>query len=240
MDPISRVCTIYFVRPGPTDDNSKIPPTEANPNGGWSHADETPLNEGGKNDAQIIGELFKNVKFNGCYASKAKRTRQTAKLILKKNLVTRPIEKSKHEALYEMRLGKTEGKDTDQIIAMFKEATGYPSPDSIERCPKTWAKRKGKELQPNDVFLDEWAEIDNFDDFSKKCNADIDKIASENLDKTLLFVPHGTPIKAMIGAALGLTSDRVKVGRGAYGVITINAEGKAVLKEKSEHITFEV
>lgn len=285
------ICTIYFARPGPTHENTPLPPSEMYPNGSWSSSDAAALNDQGISDALKIREKFKDIRFDGCYTSIAQRTIETAEYILKGNTENSSMAPQCVDFLYEMRLGEEwvekkmvelfkiktnypseeskeicpnvwaarngfdikpedvyldewnkefDSRDFPQkLMYFFKATTGYPSEESKKICPKVWAKRNGGDIQPNDPYLDPWnKEMDNFDDFSEKTIEETLKIAKEHQGKTIVFIPHGTPFKGLIGYAVGLPSHEIKVARGAYAAVTIDALGKIELILKSNEISF--
>lgn len=228
--------TIFFARPGPTDDNIR-PTTHQSPNGSYSLDDKALLNTNGLSDARNVGEKFKLTKFHAAYCSQALRTRQTVEEILQINEEVKHLNIIESPSLYEMKLGCTGWMDPKDFIELFKQKTGYPNP---EKCPNAFAKRQGGNLEAIDVYLDKWDEhIDTIQDFSKCSIEGIREIALAHLGKNLLFVPHGTPIKAMIGAAEGISPDRIKVARGAYGVIKVDALGNfTFMKDQSTGISW--
>lgn len=218
------VCQVWVVRPGPTADNylnhsnDKLPPVR------WSSADETPLSNDGVVLAERNAVILKNVHFDAVYCSQAYRTRQTAEIILGQH---RNVPITSDPMFYEMKLGPTEGKTPSQIIQLFCEATKYPEPSTQLTLPNLWAKRGGAPLiDSNDAMLDKWRDdMDTFDRFTEEFLPKIKKVALENLGKTLLIVPHGTPMKAIVADAMKTTSDRVKCDKGSWYVAEIDNQG---------------
>lgn len=51
----------------------------------------------------------------------------------------------------------------------------------------------------------------------------------------MLIVPHGTPMKAIIAEAKGTSSDRVICAKGSYYAVTIDSNGKFLLKEDTQN-----
>lgn len=226
-----QVCTLYIARPGPTADNIIENNTDKPDTSRWSSSDETALSKDGMTSAQKIADAFKDIPFDKAYCSYAKRTYETAKIILN----DKQVEIQPKKKFYEMKIGPTEGKTPDEIKTFFCKETGYPDLSTKERFPKLWAKRLGQSLEPNDLFLDKWREdMDTFDDFSKEFIVKLKKLVNKHLGQTLLIVPHGTPMKAIIAEAKGTTSDKVTCAKGSYYAVTIDANGKFLLKEETQ------
>jgi phosphoserine phosphatase len=220
-------CTLYVARPGPTSDNIVDSNAEKPDTSRWSSSDETALTKDGITSAEAIRDAFKDIHFNGAYCSRAKRTYDTAKIILG----DQKIEIKPRKKFYEMRIGPTAGMTPEDIKKYFLAETEYTN-YTKERFPKLWAKRQGGPIEANDIHLDKWRDdIDTFDDFSAKFIERIKKFTAKNLGKTLLIVPHGTPMKAMIAEAKGTTSDRVNCAKGSYYKIEIDANGHFFLQE---------
>lgn len=230
-DTLPQVCTFYVARPGPTADNIIENNSDKPDTSRWSSSDETALSKDGIISAHKISDVFKNIHFDKAYCSYAKRTFETAQIILNdKQVQIQPKKK-----FYEMRIGPTEGKTPDEIRSLFYTETGYPDPSTKEIFPKLWAKRLGQPIEPNDLFLDKWREdMDTFDEFSKEFIIKLKKLASKNLGQTILIVPHGTPMKAIIAEAKGTTSDRVICAKGSYYSVTIDMNGEFSLKEDTQ------
>lgn len=227
-----QVCTLYVARPGPTPDNVVESNAEKPDTSRWSSADTIALSEEGVASARNIAEKFKDVLFYTAFCSYAQRTFQTAQIILEgKRVAIQPKKK-----FYEMRIGPTEGKTPEEIINFFCEETRYPESSTRKKFPKLWAKRQGKPIQANDVFLDPWRnDMDTFDAFSREFIFKLKKLVSQYPGKTLLVVPHGTPMKAIFAQAQGITTDRVMCAKGAYFAVTIDANGTFVLKKDMMH-----
>lgn len=222
-------CVMYIARPGPTPDNY-IENTEKPCNTSrWSSSDTTALSSEGIESAQRIAEAFKDVNFDSAYCSYAQRTFETAQIILG----SRSVEIKPRKKFYEMRIGPTEGKTTEEIIDFFCKETGYPDVSTQDKFPKLWAKRKGDPLKNgNDCLLDDWhPNMDTFDDFSARFMDRIKIVARKNLGKTILIIPHGTPMKAIIAEAKGITSDRVLCAKGSYYVAEIDGAGNVTIRE---------
>lgn len=233
--PVKEVCTLYVVRPGPTSDNVIENNTDKPNTGRWSSPDETTLSQDGIASARKIAEIFKDISLDKAYCSYAKRTFETAQIILD----GKQIEILPRKKFYEMNIGPTEGKTPEEIKEFFYKETGYPNPPTQEKFPKLWAKRQGGPIEANDLFLDHWREdMDTFDDFSYKFLLKLKKLAQENLGKTLLIVPHGTPMKAIVAEAKGVTSDRVICAKGSCYAVTIDINGHFSLKEELQHGVF--
>jgi broad specificity phosphatase PhoE len=229
--PESQTCTFYVARPGPTADNIVENNTDKPDTTRWSSSDETALSKDGIISAKKIQEVFKNISFDKAYCSYAKRTFETAQIILSDS----PVDIEPKQEFYEMNIGPTEGKTPDEIRQFFYQETGYPNRSTQKVFPKLWAKRDGQPIEPNDVFLDKWREdMDTFDAFSKEFILKLKTLAAKHLGQTLLIVPHGTPMKAIIAEAKGTTSDNVTCAKGSYYVVTVDAKGKFVLKEETQ------
>lgn len=218
-----QVCTLYVARPGPTSDNADRR---------WSSSDETPLSEDGIAKARKVANAFKDVRFDKVYCSKAKRTSETAEIILDGQAVQIQPE----NIFYEMDIGPTEGKTPKEIKAFFYQETGYPDLSTRPKFPKLWAKRSGNPIEADDLFLDKWREdMDTFDNFSTQFIIKLKELVHKHLGQKLLIVPHGTPMKAIIAEATGTSSDRVTCLKGSYYVVTVDANGKFFLKEDTMH-----
>jgi broad specificity phosphatase PhoE len=57
------------------------------------------------------------------------------------------------------------------------------------------------------------------------------KTVQRNLGKTLLVVPHGTPMKAVIAEAKGIAIDRVQCNKGSYYAAEFDEQGHVRLIE---------
>lgn len=229
FSPSPHVCVMYVARPGPTDDNYILQPNQSKTTGRWSSSDDTPLAPDGIESAFKIAALFKDVVFDKALCSKAYRTKQTAEIILG----AKKIEIQEREELYEMEIGPLEGKTSDEIMEFFKKATGYPSEKTKETLPRLWAKRNGELKNGNDCLLDKWhPDIDVFEPFFEQCIDKIINTAKENLGKTLLVVPHGTPMKSIVAKAKNVSVDRVICQKGAYYAVEIDLNGKVTLREE--------
>lgn len=236
---VNQVCRLYVVRPGPTADNVIENNTDKPVLGRWSDSDKTALAPEGLASADKAKEAFKDVVFDGAYCSYAERTFETAEIVLN----GRKVEVKPRKKFYEMRIGETAGKTPDEIKSWFHEQTGYPeNPSTKEKFPKLWAKRQGKPAEPNDCFLDKWRDdMDTFDEFSEAFITRLKNLAAKSLGQTLLVVPHGTPMKAIIAEAKGITSDRVICGKGSFYAVTIDANGKfSLIEDKLSGISIEV
>lgn len=224
----SPVCTLYVARPGPTADNIIENNIDKPDIGRWSSSDETALSENGIVSACKIRDAFKDITFDRAYCSYAKRTFETAQIIL----TGKQVEIQPKKKFYEMNIGPTEGKTPDEIKEFFYKETGYPDPSTKKRFPKLWAKRAGNSIEANDLFLDKWREdMDTFDEFSEDFIVKLKKLVAKHLGQTLLIVPHGTPMKAIIAEAKGTTSDKVACAKGSYYAVTVDANGQFFLKE---------
>lgn len=220
-------CTVYIVRPGPTPDNYVESHSENSKTGRWSNLDLTALSEEGIKEAKKAAEVFKDIDFHVAYCSKAKRTFDTAKIILD----SKDVEIIPDDLFYEMRIGPLAGKTSEQIIELFCQETGYPDPSTKEKLPNLWAKRKGGPLKHgNDCLLDKWhPEIDVFDEFAHQFLERVQKIVNQNLGKNVLIVPHGTPMKAWIAQAWNVPVDTVQCAKGSYYVAEIAESGNVIL-----------
>jgi len=84
----------------------------------------------------------------------------------------------------------------------------------------------------NHYMLDIWdSEIDSFASFYPGCLERIQKIAKENLGKTILIVPSGTPMKTPIAHAKNVPVDRVQCEKGSFYVVEFDEEGKATIQK---------
>lgn len=149
-----QVCMFYVARPGPTADNIIENNLDKPDTSRWSSSDETALSNDGIISANKISAVFKNIHFDKAYCSYAKRTFETAQIILN----GQQVEIQPKKKFYEMKIGPTEGKTPEEIKKFFYSETGYPDLSTKERFPKLWAKRLGQPIEPNDLFLDEWRE----------------------------------------------------------------------------------
>lgn len=116
-------CTVYYVRPGNTEDNS---------GGRWSSADETPLTQDSVQAAYKMAKELSNISFDAVYCSKAERTKQTARIIAEN------ISPTVVSCLYEMQIGPFEAMKPEEIVDYFKKHTAYPHESSKEKLPKLW------------------------------------------------------------------------------------------------------
>lgn len=226
----TNICTIYFGRPGATEDNT---------DGRWSSADNTPLNCSGKSKAYAIRELFNDVNFSTIYTSKARRTIETANIIVYGNSeepLESPIPAKRKNKFYEMRIGEFDGKEDKEIVELFCEKTGYPDISTKEKLSKLWAKYNGDlNIKGNDCLLDNWDPLnyDSFDSYAEKSIRRTRRIARKHLGETILVVPHGTPMKTVAAAAYGVTADRVEIGKGGSFIAFIDADGNVTIQKES-------
>lgn len=205
-------CMMIVVRPGPTFDNYKVPKTPNEPpkTGRWSSLDSTSLSS--QEAAQIAANIFRNIDFDLGVHTKAARTKETLEIILK----NKSVEIIENNTFYEMEIGPLEGKDDDQIIAYFKEYTGYPAEHTKETLPNVWARCGSDIKKGNHCLLDKWhPEIDTFDNFYKSCLPKIMDFALTNLGKTVLVVSHGTPMKSIIAKAKNIPVHSVICNKGS-------------------------
>ncbi|PJD94936.1 MAG: hypothetical protein CK425_10285 [Parachlamydia sp.] len=227
------VCRIYFARPGTTTDNY-IKLDEPKPTKGrWSSSPETSLTPQGLESASKVAAAFKDVKFDKVYCTPTTRAKETAAEILKFNEQSSHLELISTSDLDEMELGIFEGKDSNEILKIFQDQTGYPAPHTQETLPLLWAKRgEGPLKHGNDAMLDKWnSTIDSFATFYPGCLERIQRIAKENLDHTILIVSSGTPAKTPIAHAKNIPVDRIQCEKGSFYVVEIDEDGKATILE---------
>lgn len=227
------VCRIYFARPGTTTDNY-IKSDEPKPTTGrWSSSPETSLTPQGLESASKVAAAFKDVKFDKVYCTPTTRARETAAEILKFNEQSSHLEIISTSDLNEMELGIFEGKDSEEIIKIFKDQTGYPAPHTKETHPLLWAKRgEGPLKHGNDAMLDKWnSTIDSFATFYPGCLERIQRIAKENLGHTILIVSSGTPAKTPIAHAKNIPVDRIQCEKGSFYAVEIDEDGKTTILE---------
>lgn len=221
MNSMSNRCTVYFVRPGATFDNT---------DGRWSSEDDTPLSTSGLQAARTVSKELALVQFNAAYCSKAKRTQQTANLILGGSMVPSQV-----DCLYEMAIGPFEGREPTEIVRIFKETTGYPDSTTKKTLPKLWERKNGEEPTANECLLDRgWhPEIDNFDDFCGRIEGKIRNICRENLGNTILMVGHGTPGKLLIALAENKHVIDIECKKGCYFKVIFSLDGSISLDRES-------
>lgn len=229
----TEICRLYIARPGPTEDNYVDSSNLAI--GRWSHDDNTPLSSMGVQTAEGIGKMFKGVRFNYAYCSTAVRTIETAKIILGQSH-NHGVTIYRSDNFYEMEIGPLAGKTDKEIIDFFYEQSQYQTLTNKQKqmaFPKLWEKRQGGPICGNDCLLDEWhADLDNFDDFNEEFLPALNATIQDHLGQTLLVVPHGTPMKAIIGKAWNVASHRIKCEKGAIVVAEIDKEGKITVTKQ--------
>lgn len=221
LPPFPTSCLIYFVRHGQTDDNAQK---------NWSGDDLKPLNEIGIQEIEKVCEDLKNVSFDRALNSATLRTYQTAQIILK----DRRLMSCEDPSFNEMRIGPFKRMSHNEIIAFFCQQTHYPHPSTKTSLPQLWKKLNGEPiLDPNDCLLDQWRpDVDSFEDFQKKALVNIQKLANENLGKTLLVVTHSTYIKSAANMCTQAPISLLKNKTGSWICIEVDSEGNCQLRKQ--------
>lgn len=151
---------------------------------GWSNS---PLTTQGYEDAELVGDKLKNIKFNAAYNSDLSRAVETSEIILHRNVsnsVKRPIIlKELRDSFY----GSFEGIDINYTWKTVGQKHGYTTFKEIVTnhsiaTAKNWLSDSDplKLAESNQVYWD-------------RLNKGIDKIRDSNLpeNSNILWVSHG-------------------------------------------------
>ena len=201
-------CTIYLVRHGRTEWNEKrITQGQS----------ESNISRAGIEQAETTRERFKHIEFSAIYSSDLSMAHKTAKIIkLNRNLVVR-----KSKLLRGRSYGSFEGKHIDVYKKTLKNKL-----EERETVPENeYASFKLSPL------------IETDEELITRVMGKLKKIATMHLNKNVLIVTHGGPIKNFL-IKIGYI-DRKSFTEGSFkhgGYMKLVSDGKNFLIEEMEGI----
>ncbi len=157
--------TVYLTRHGQTQWN-----VEGRMQG-WN---DSPLTELGVKQAEWLGERLKGINLDKIYSSSSGRAYKTAEIINE----NKSVELISHDGLRELKLGKFQGLNQDEIKKM------YP-----EQYYNYWNKPEIYKPVGDGETIEELIE---------RIDKAIMEIIEENTGKSILIVTHTMPIKALL------------------------------------------
>lgn len=170
---------------------------------------DAPLDEQGIVQAEMTAKFVnENYNVDVIYSSDLKRAKSTAEKI--SELTGKEIKLSKN--LREIFAGDWEGKNWADLPKLYPEEFGL------------WLNDIGKSQCPNG---------ENLKDLYARINGEIDKILSENQDKTIVVVTHATVIRVFMVRVLGLkVEDAQQVEWVPNASVSVyNIEGEKIIPE---------
>lgn len=166
---------LYLIRHGETDANSSFR---------FQGQTDTPLNENGRQQAQLLAQHFKDIPLDKIYCSPLQRAAQTAQAIAQvKGLALQPV-----DGLKEIAFGEWEGLSYDQI-----KTQGRGEIDDFFRNPALCHVPGGE----------------NFTDVAARVQPIFDECLREMEDKDIAIVAHGGIIRVLLCLFLGLDLNKI-------------------------------
>lgn len=191
------LCTLYLVRHGETEWNVK---------GITQGQTNSSLTENGKQQAKVVADEFKNIKFDAIFSSDLTRTQNTAEIIkLDREII---IQTSK--LLRERSFGNFEGRHGDEFRESVKEKLLEREKLSEE---EGWSFRIADGVETNKELFDRFI-------------LQLREIATVYPSKTVLVVSHGGPIRMFL-IKLGYVKNKELTG-GSFkngGYVKILSDG---------------
>lgn len=134
----------------------------------------SPLTETGVEQAKKLSEFLKDVNFDKVYSSPLQRAMDTTNLIIG----NRPLDIIPIEELQEINMGNVEG---------------IPRADFEKNFPQAYFNfwNNALEYDPSEF------QGENYHDLLKRVNIGLNKLVTENENKTILVVSHGVTLKAI-------------------------------------------
>ncbi|MCU5378661.1 phosphoglycerate mutase family protein [Bacillus cereus] len=189
------VVTLYVTRHGKTILNTNHRAQ------GWA---DSPLVEKGVEVASNLGTGLKDVHFANAYSSDSGRAIETANLVLKYSERSK-LKLKKRKNLRELNFGIFEGEKLENMWDVVGKAAGVASPEEL-------MKFSIQEVINLIRAADPTKQAENWELFSTRIKAEIDKISEEAVASgggNVLVVVHGLLITALIEM---LDSSKTKLG----------------------------
>lgn len=191
----SNVVTLYVTRHGKTILNTNHRAQ------GWA---DSPLVEKGVEVASNLGTGLKDIHFTSAYSSDSGRAIETANLVLKYSEQSK-LKLEKRKDLRELNFGIFEGEKLENMWDVVGKAAGVASPEEL-------MKFSIQEVIDLIRAADPTKQAENWELFSTRIKAEIDKISEEAAKDgggNVLVVVHGLLITTLIEM---LDSSKTKLG----------------------------
>ncbi|PFC90342.1 histidine phosphatase family protein [Bacillus anthracis] len=191
----SNVVTLYVTRHGKTILNTNHRAQ------GWA---DSPLVEKGVEVASNLGMGLKDIYFTSVYSSDSGRAIETANLVLKYSEQSK-LKLEKRKDLRELNFGIFEGEKLENMWDVVGKAAGVASPEEL-------MKFSIQEVIDLIRAADPTKQAENWELFSTRIKAEIDKISEEAAKDgggNVLVVVHGLLITTLIEM---LDSSKTKLG----------------------------
>ncbi|TXS00791.1 histidine phosphatase family protein [Bacillus sp. SH7-1] len=191
----SNVVTLYVTRHGKTILNTNHRAQ------GWA---DSPLVEKGVEVASNLGTGLKDIHFTTAYSSDSGRAIETANLVLKYSEQSK-LKLEKRKDLRELNFGIFEGEKLENMWDVVGKAAGVASPEEL-------MKFSIQEVIDLIRAADPTKQAENWELFSTRIKAEIDKISEEAAKDgggNVLVVVHGLLITTLIEM---LDSSKTKLG----------------------------
>ncbi|AXY10483.1 MULTISPECIES: histidine phosphatase family protein [Bacillus] len=191
----SNVVTLYVTRHGKTILNTNHRAQ------GWA---DSPLVEKGVEVASNLGMGLKDIHFTSVYSSDSGRAIETANLVLKYSEQSK-LKLEKRKDLRELNFGIFEGEKLENMWDVVGKAAGVASPEEL-------MKFSIQEVIDLIRAADPTKQAENWELFSTRIKAEIDKISEEAAKDgggNVLVVVHGLLITTLIEM---LDSSKTKLG----------------------------
>lgn len=178
--------TLHFIRHGETYFNlyDRVQ--------GWGNS---PLTEGGIEDAVRSGKGLKDLTFDAVYTSDLSRTVETAKLIIEENEETpNDIEITQMPEFREIFFGSFEGGFNDDAFMAVVDHLGYETKEELLANVHDSERMKiFKELDPH-------GHAEDFDEFTARLEKGLNKVIENHPDteEDILIVAHGGTIRLLL------------------------------------------
>ena len=149
------------------------------------HADP-PLNELGREQAQVLAEALAGERLNAVYTSPLQRAAQTAELVAAPHrLQPQPV-----DALREVDVGSWQGLTREEIVDRF--------PEQFQR----WLRHG-----PG------WEDGESYEEMGRRAVAALLELGERHSGQRIVAVTHGGPIRAAVAFARGIShSEARRVG----------------------------
>jgi probable phosphoglycerate mutase len=177
--------TIYVTRHGRTLFNTKELAQ------GWA---DSPLTPEGIAVAEDLGRGLRDVRFDYVISSDLVRARQTARLVMEQNRVSKDYRLEDTAALREACYGRFEGDPNSAMIAAFVQALGIPM-DDLMKDTYMWFKAADAIKSLDDTGMAEDSAT-----IKARMQATLRKVAEEQAKQggNVLLVAHGQSINIML------------------------------------------
>jgi broad specificity phosphatase PhoE len=173
------------------------------------------LNPNGIRQAEIIGEVLKDVHLDAVYSSPLSRAFDTATAIARYHSLT--VETC--DAIYDIDFGEWQGLERSEVESRYPEIF------------QVWESRPEKVAIPNAETLSE---------VRQRLVAGLNEVLSRHPEGTVVIVSHGLTNKVLLCAVLGLDNShfwKVKQDNGAINIFKYSAQGsKVFLMNETSHL----